>query len=112
MCKFYQMGHCARGPICNFSHAEDELQPKPDLSKTRLCRKFQRHRCSDSACRFAHGTQELRRRPMNKASVAADPSTTTDDIQDEVVIRVKNTFIHIEVPKVTDKTPRARSAGP
>jgi len=45
---------------CPFAHTKEELQPAPDLAKTRLCFNFFRRRCNDSRCKYAHGYQELR----------------------------------------------------
>lgn len=60
MCSFYQKSRCALGTKCSFAHTKTELQPTPDLQKTKLCFNFFRHQCDDQNCRFAHGYAELR----------------------------------------------------
>lgn len=60
LCLFQKKNKCALGASCPFAHAREELQPCPDLAKTKLCYNYFRHRCRDSRCKFAHGYQELR----------------------------------------------------
>jgi len=60
MCTFHAQSRCEMGSSCPFAHAMHELQPAPDLVKTKLCYNFFCKRCSDSRCKFAHGAQELR----------------------------------------------------
>lgn len=60
MCVFFRKNKCALGMSCPFAHTKEELQPPPDLAKTKLCYNFFRRRCNDSKCKFAHGYQELR----------------------------------------------------
>lgn len=60
MCVFHRKNRCEMGTGCPFAHSQEELQPAPDLAKTKLCYNFFRGRCSDSRCKFAHGSQELR----------------------------------------------------
>jgi len=60
ICVFHKKNKCALGESCPFAHNKEELQPCPDLAKTKLCYNFFRHRCNDSRCKFAHGYQELR----------------------------------------------------
>mmetsp|Transcript_17391 Transcript_17391/g.47448 ORF Transcript_17391/g.47448 Transcript_17391/m.47448 type:complete len:1513 (-) Transcript_17391:117-4655(-) len=60
MCVFYKKNRCALAAACPFAHRKEELQPAPDLAKTKLCYNYFRRRCNDRKCRFAHGYQELR----------------------------------------------------
>lgn len=60
MCTFHKKRRCALGMSCPFAHSKEELQPPPDLFKTKLCYNFFRQRCSDRNCKFAHGYHELR----------------------------------------------------
>ncbi|CAK0893707.1 unnamed protein product [Prorocentrum cordatum] len=60
MCTFHKKRRCALGMSCPFAHSKDELQPPPDLFKTKLCYNFFRQRCNDHNCKFAHGYHELR----------------------------------------------------
>jgi hypothetical protein len=60
LCVFHKKGKCALAESCPFAHNKEELQPIPDLAKTKLCYNYFRHKCNDSRCKFAHGYQELR----------------------------------------------------
>lgn len=60
MCVFYRKNKCFLGSSCPFAHNKQELQPAPDLAKTKLCFNFFRRKCNDTKCKFAHGYQELR----------------------------------------------------
>jgi len=84
MCAFNRKNRCELGASCPFAHTLEELQPMPDLAKTKLCYNFFRRRCSDSKCKFAHGSAELRSvwmpyspgvwlPPMEEAELEWDP---------------------------------------
>lgn len=62
MCTFHARGRCTRGSTCKFAHESQELQPVPDLHKTRPCLAFLRAgRCREgNACQYAHSRDELR----------------------------------------------------
>lgn len=62
MCAYFRKGRCSRGIDCTFAHSPQELNNRPNLSKTRLCIPFQHSgTCSmGMACRFAHEERELR----------------------------------------------------
>lgn len=61
MCKFFQLNMCNRGDACAFAHNEHELQPVPDLHKTKMCTTWLKQReCFDLDCPYAHSRNELR----------------------------------------------------
>mmetsp|Transcript_39478 Transcript_39478/g.84156 ORF Transcript_39478/g.84156 Transcript_39478/m.84156 type:complete len:424 (+) Transcript_39478:679-1950(+) len=60
LCVFHKKNRCELGSDCPFAHSQDELQPAPDLAKTKLCYNFFRGRCTEPRCKFAHGSMELR----------------------------------------------------
>lgn len=62
MCAFFVEGKCTRGNRCTFAHGVDQLRPRPDLFKTRLCSSYQMFmRCPyGESCTHAHGIEELR----------------------------------------------------
>jgi len=60
LCIFNAQNRCEMGMACPFAHSQAELQPMPDLAKTKLCHNFFRGRCTAKRCRFAHGSDELR----------------------------------------------------
>jgi len=76
MCLFNKKNRCELGPSCPFAHSKEELQPVPDLVKTKLCYMHFRRRCNDSNCKFAHGSAELRSvwMPMQSAAVPYSPA--------------------------------------
>mmetsp|Transcript_111062 Transcript_111062/g.254637 ORF Transcript_111062/g.254637 Transcript_111062/m.254637 type:complete len:202 (-) Transcript_111062:14-619(-) len=61
LCQRFLAGRCPDGADCQFAHGEQELRPKPDLSKTSLCPELVRTgQCSQGVnCSFAHGPDEL-----------------------------------------------------
>lgn len=74
LCKFFQQGKCIRSEDCNYAHCEEELQPLPDFSRTRLC-PFLREtgHCSKGArCNFAHTPEDLRARTRGHAQLIED----------------------------------------
>jgi len=60
MCVFHKKNRCEMGHLCPFAHSQEELQPAPDLAKTKLCYNYFKGRCADARCKFAHGSEELR----------------------------------------------------
>mmetsp|Transcript_1175 Transcript_1175/g.2150 ORF Transcript_1175/g.2150 Transcript_1175/m.2150 type:complete len:522 (+) Transcript_1175:91-1656(+) len=65
LCRFYARGMCTRGGACVFAHGYDEVQPVPDLSRTKPCPVLrQTGVCQDPNCVFAHGRDEIRRLPV------------------------------------------------
>jgi len=59
LCALHLAGNCHYGGRCFYAHSEAELQAKPDLKKTSLCRNA--GNCSlGSSCSFAHSSKELR----------------------------------------------------
>jgi hypothetical protein len=51
---------------CFFAHAVSELQPKPDLANTSMCKLFQYGLCpgyANGTCNFAHNRRELKSHP-------------------------------------------------
>lgn len=75
MCAFNKKNRCELGPRCPFAHSKEELQPVPDLMKTKLCYMYFRRRCVDKHCKFAHGSAELRSEwmPVQSAEVSYSP---------------------------------------
>jgi hypothetical protein len=69
-CRFYPK--CMKGEACPFAHAQGELHARPDLTKTTICRAWQRAECplSSSQCKFAHGPRDLR---ANASPASAPP---------------------------------------
>lgn len=69
MCRFNQIGMCTRGNLCRFAHGSLDMNPLPDLSRTKLCAELiNTGQCSDPKCKFAHTRRELRRHPFVLAS--------------------------------------------
>ncbi|KAF4650724.1 hypothetical protein FOZ61_011085 [Perkinsus olseni] len=62
VCRYFIKGRCKYGDACTYAHWSDELQPRPDLHKTRICNKLD---CTAETCPFAHSIYELRDPPMS-----------------------------------------------
>ena len=75
LCRFFSQkkGCRHRSSSCPYAHGEDELQERPNLLKTSLCRPFLKGNCvaESGRCEFAHGHRELR-----KTSAFEDPPKT------------------------------------
>lgn len=88
MCKFFILGKCTRGSDCQFAHDHVEMQPLPDLFRTKLCKQlFSVGRCDDAACRYAHQKDELRAAPAPSAVCMSEefPKPLRDPIDNGVV---------------------------
>jgi hypothetical protein len=60
LCKYHFDSSCKKGDLCSHAHNVDELQVKPVLSKSRMCKKILRFgNCNDPQCTFAHDIGEL-----------------------------------------------------
>lgn len=52
-----------KGESCGFAHGQEDLQPLPDMGRTKLClAMIKGGTCRNPLCNFAHGRHELRRR--------------------------------------------------
>ncbi|CAJ1448880.1 unnamed protein product, partial [Effrenium voratum] len=60
LCAHNRRKRCEMGPDCPFAHCKEELQPMPNLAKTKICYNYFRRRCNEPNCKFAHGSAELR----------------------------------------------------
>lgn len=79
LCRFNELGLCARGEECSFAHSQGELHPMPDLTKTRLCQDLiNTGTCTNERCAFAHNKTELRSRPSKKSILAARASRAAE----------------------------------
>ncbi|CAE8601054.1 unnamed protein product [Polarella glacialis] len=123
VCFYFARGLCDRGASCTYAHSASDLRPKPDLSRTSLCRTFMRAGLCTAGeeCNYAHGRAELRR-PRKKQTAASrttsgqqpakhqemnpgqyEPVTMKEPAM-KVLVRtgfgcttsVKNTFLHFE----------------
>lgn len=70
MCTFFLQGECRKAGLCNFAHSLEEMNPLPDLHRTKLCKAvLEGGVCAaQGTCRFAHSEQELR--PMAPKAAA------------------------------------------
>lgn len=61
MCRFHLLGICSKGATCPFAHESTEINPLPDLHKTKLCKTLiNTGKCGDPDCTYAHNKEELR----------------------------------------------------
>lgn len=76
LCRHKLNGKCRAGQACPFAHGEQELQTRPNLSKTSLCKAWIDGNCPNEAahCAFAHGAWELRTTQAFAKSSAKDNS--------------------------------------
>jgi len=59
-CKHFLRGYCRYEHKCAYAHQAEELMPKPDLVKTKICLNFLSGACLNPNCTYAHGLQEMR----------------------------------------------------
>lgn len=64
ICRYYRSG-CRNGLACPWAHGDHEVEGRPDLTKTSLCRAWSKNACPlpKEECRFAHGAADLRVTP-------------------------------------------------
>mmetsp|Transcript_65251 Transcript_65251/g.147211 ORF Transcript_65251/g.147211 Transcript_65251/m.147211 type:complete len:396 (-) Transcript_65251:66-1253(-) len=75
MCSFQVMGKCRKKGACSFAHTAEEMNPLPDLRRTKLCPIFTTMGvCKDSLCPFAHDKDELR---IQESKVCEDTWSNT-----------------------------------
>lgn len=61
MCRFHLLGICSKGASCPFAHENTEINPLPDLYKTKICKTLiNTGKCGDADCAYAHNREELR----------------------------------------------------
>eukprot|EP00928_Gymnodinium_smaydae_P021370 TRINITY_DN18327_c1_g1_i1.p1 TRINITY_DN18327_c1_g1~~TRINITY_DN18327_c1_g1_i1.p1 ORF type:complete len:174 (-),score=26.50 TRINITY_DN18327_c1_g1_i1:273-794(-) len=61
-CRFFGMGICNRGSGCTFAHATEELRPRWNLIRTKMCPTLLRKgSCSVDGCKYAHRAEDRRR---------------------------------------------------
>lgn len=62
LCRFFIRGKCFKGAECSHAHSRSELNRKPNLMKTSLCRNWSASEVCEkgSECPYAHGAAELR----------------------------------------------------
>lgn len=134
MCKFFAQGVCSKGNACRFAHEKSALQSQPDLFRTRLCTAFIKNgKCKNGeSCRYAHSPDQLRTDTIQEDSKAktesSDCATSKDTKSCESIgaamqstspfdasglkLMVKNTFIHVQIPRSTSVAHRrTASAG-
>ena len=59
LCQNFLNGCCAK-ENCRFAHSPEEVQEKPDLTRTKMCRAVQDGKeCVRKDCTFAHSEEEL-----------------------------------------------------
>lgn len=62
MCRFYAVGTCTRQGQCKFAHSAEELQPAPDLRRTKICPELVKTgSCGNQECIFAHSKDGVRK---------------------------------------------------
>lgn len=57
ICRHNLVGRCKYNENCFFAHAADQIVPRIDFRKTKLCSKAN---CNDSDCLYAHSVVEIR----------------------------------------------------
>jgi len=61
LCVYFESGSCHKGTHCNFAHGGADMQPLPDLHRTKLCTTLLQYGiCNEINCTFAHSQEELR----------------------------------------------------
>ncbi|CAE8616943.1 unnamed protein product [Polarella glacialis] len=64
-CKHHFRGFCRYQDKCAYAHNMEDLQPRPNLTKTKICVSFMSGNCTQSNCNYAHGMEELRQELQN-----------------------------------------------
>lgn len=84
LCQKYTRGQCPlRSEDCNFAHGEDEVRNIGVCFKTKICQGWQNGRCPHgSACKFAHGKEELKELPKNVVLAPTKPKPEREHKED------------------------------
>lgn len=73
-CKHFIRGYCRYQEKCTYAHHAEELMPRPNLAKTKICVGFLTGSCSANDCSYAHGLSELRQDESSQAGGLASAS--------------------------------------
>jgi len=99
LCKFNVIGECNRGHKCGFAHSAAELQPVPDLSRTKMCPVLSKAgTCDDSNCRYAHETVQRRKKAFvyfGKGVVSKPRYCVPDAQHDASAYSTNNDVAHV-----------------
>jgi len=106
MCKFHLLGCCQDGENCAYAHAREEMQTRPDLFRTKLCKALIKNgECTDPNCKFAHNKEELRSSGTLRRSLA------TPAPREERTARAQESKVDAKaVPQVVPQASVAKSA--
>lgn len=104
LCKHFLKGRCRFEDKCSFAHDPSEIQAKPNLEKTRLCMHFKAGYCKKDNCKYAHGVEELNKRPEAVEAIEEDKEEETqggqlDPMQPCLVPTSAQEFICRPVPR-------------
>lgn len=78
-CRFWLEGRCTRGNSCTYAHTDVELRVPPNLTKTKICARWRRGTCENSAsdCAYAHGQDDMRETAPDSPSAAMSHDFST-----------------------------------
>lgn len=103
LCKHFLKGRCRFEDKCSFAHDPSEIQVKPNLEKTRLCVHFKAGYCKKDNCKYAHGVEELNKRPEAAEAIEEEKEEETqggqlDPMQPRLVQTSSQDFLCGPVP--------------
>jgi len=89
--------------MCNYAHGEQELQPLPDLFKTKMCTAWLHGCCQEEKenCRFAHGSGDMRCTRSLKHNIKGAP-TGKEDYRGKSRTQIRNVGTNSAGPMSTD----------
>lgn len=74
-CKHQLRGYCRYEDQCAYAHSADELLPKPNFMKTKICVSFLAGTCDNPNCTYAHGVKELVSSRSRQSSAISDTAS-------------------------------------
>eukprot|EP00928_Gymnodinium_smaydae_P006826 TRINITY_DN12433_c0_g1_i1.p2 TRINITY_DN12433_c0_g1~~TRINITY_DN12433_c0_g1_i1.p2 ORF type:complete len:116 (-),score=9.70 TRINITY_DN12433_c0_g1_i1:287-583(-) len=75
-CRFHGIGKCTRGSACNFAHTNEELRPRLNLNRTKMCPALLKTgSCMVDGCTYAHRDEDRRKRPKEHRQRTKEMST-------------------------------------
>jgi hypothetical protein len=111
LCRYFQMSRCYKGDHCSHAHSQQELQERPDLRKTALCRAWNSTgSCSNGDdCAYAHGQGELRAPCSLTVTDVPTCSPTLPELSVESITGHESAILYSNTPELEIKyTKRVR----
>ncbi|CDR97224.1 Zinc finger C-x8-C-x5-C-x3-H type domain containing protein, putative [Babesia bigemina] len=112
MCKLHLKGNCDKtSEECPYAHSFDELRHTDGFYKTFICKFWEKGYCkAGSMCRYAHGTQELRRVSSDVGHLRSRDIDAMDRMTSRVTSLGEHAVAHMDTTERNCTAPTSTSA--